>query len=70
MSLSIDIDYKLLAENFELKAYDNLFTSTFMEAIDYRHQELIQNNLIEEVDKKRALKRKKDYETKRCRIYA
>ncbi len=36
MSLSIDIDYKLLAENFELEAYDNLFTYDFMKAIRSR----------------------------------
>jgi hypothetical protein len=70
MSLSIDIDYKLLAENFELEAYDNLFTYEFMRAIRSRRQEIIQNKKIELEAKKRALKLKTDYETKSCRIYA
>ena len=40
MSLSIDIDYKLLAENFELEPYDNLFTYDFMRAIRSRRQQI------------------------------
>ena len=70
MSLSIDIDYKLLAENFELEAYDNLFTYDFMKAIRSRRQEIIQNKKIDLAAKNRNLKLKTDYETKSCRIYA
>ena len=41
MSLSIDIEYKLLASNFELEPYDNLFHEDFMDAIRNRHEEII-----------------------------
>jgi hypothetical protein len=70
MSLSIDIDYKLLAENFELEAYDNLFTYDFMKAIRSRRQEIVQNKKIDQEAKSRNLKLKREYETKSCRIYA
>jgi hypothetical protein len=40
MSLTSDIDYNILAKNFELETFDNLFTYEFMDAIKFRRQEL------------------------------
>lgn len=42
MSLSADIDYKLLAENFELDLYDNLLKPELMAAVRERKSELAQ----------------------------
>jgi hypothetical protein len=38
MSVSTEIDYKLLAQCFELETYDNLFNPEFMEAIRNRRE--------------------------------
>jgi len=42
MSLSSDIEYKVLAQNFELEIYDNLFKTELMQAISNRRQDIHQ----------------------------
>lgn len=44
MSLSTDIDYKLLAENFELDLYDNLLKQDLITAIRERRTQISQEN--------------------------
>jgi len=44
MSLSTDIDYKLLGENFDLEIYDNLFKPELMSAIRDRRAEILEEN--------------------------
>ena len=58
MSISKDIDYKLLAEGFELDQYDNLLSSEFMEAIKDRKDEIILKQQYEELDRKREAEKK------------
>lgn len=40
MSLTTEIDYSILAKNFELETFDNLFSSEYMDAIKHRRLEL------------------------------
>lgn len=40
MSLSVEINYRLLASSFDLELYDNLFKPEFMDAIRGRHEEI------------------------------
>lgn len=44
MSLSTDIDYKLLSENFELDLYDNLLKPELMTAIRERKEDILHEN--------------------------
>ena len=67
MSLSTDIDYKLLGENFELEVYDNLLKSELMTAIRDRRMELNQEESWKnEVLRREKAKRLKD-ETMQCK---
>ena len=61
-----DIDYNILAKNFELETFDNLFTYEFMDAIKFRRQELqIAEEIRQEEEAKARLKKIKE-ETLRC----
>ncbi len=52
MSLSSDIDFSILAKNYELDIFDNLLKKDVMQAIRDRQQELIdQKNYKEYVEK-------------------
>jgi hypothetical protein len=52
MSLSSDIDFSILAKNYELDIFDNLLKKDVMQAIRHRQQELIdQKNYKEYVEK-------------------
>lgn len=50
MSISKDIDYKLLAECFELDQYDNLLRPEFMEAIRDHREDMIKREQYENDD--------------------
>lgn len=58
MSISKDIDYKLLAEGFELDQYDNLLKSEFMEAVKDRKDDIVLVQQYEELDRRREAERK------------
>ena len=58
MSISKDIDYKLLAEGFELDQYDNLLSSEFMEAIKDRKDEIVLKQQYEDLDRRREAAKK------------
>ena len=66
MSLTSDIDFNILAKNFELETFDNLFTYEFMDAIKFRRQELeIAESIKKEEEDKARLKKIKE-ETLKC----
>lgn len=48
MSLSSDIDFSILAKNYELDIFDNLIKKDVMSAIRDRQQELIDQKNYEE----------------------
>jgi len=53
MSVSTEIDYKLLAQCFELETYDNLFKPEFMDAIRNKREDLASEKKWGEIDLKR-----------------
>lgn len=55
MSISKDIDYKLLFEGFELEQYDNLLKSDYMEALKDRKDEIALTQQYQDLDTKRAI---------------
>ncbi len=58
MSVSKDLDYKLLAEGFELDQYDNLLRSDFMEAVKDRKDDIILKQQYDELDQRREIDKK------------
>ena len=61
MSLSTDIDYKLLGENFELEIYDNLLKAELMQAIRDRKAEILEERKhLAELQSRERAKRIKD----------
>ena len=61
MSISSEIDYKLLTSCFELDNYDNLYKAEYMEQIRSRRQEIIEeqewNRYITEKQTKEQIER-------------
>lgn len=68
MSVSKDIDYKLLAESFELDPYDNLLKGDFMDALRYRRLEIEDEEHYEKIDKERTLRQAIRNEKFRCSL--
>ncbi len=67
MSLSSDIDFSILAKNYELDTFDNLLKNDIMQAIRDRQQELIeQRNYKEYVNQQMNIIRMHE-ETIQCR---
>lgn len=66
MSLTSDIDFNILAKNFELETFDNLFTYEFMDAIKFRRQELEIAESIKNEEAERIRLKKIKEETLRC----
>ena len=55
MSISKDIDYKLLAECFDLDQYDNLLKPEFMEAVRDHREDMLKRAEYEQIDIKREI---------------
>lgn len=54
MSISTEIDYKLLNEHFELKTFDHLIKSDILEAIEKRHE------MVKFKEERKRLKQKRE----------
>lgn len=68
MSISKDIDYRLLAESFELDPYDNLLKGDFMDALRYRRLDIVDEEHYAKIDEQRAIQRKIRDEKFRCSL--
>ncbi|EAR95092.1 hypothetical protein TTHERM_00641200 (macronuclear) [Tetrahymena thermophila SB210] len=62
MSISTDIDYKFLAQCFELETYDNLFKPDFMEAIQNKRDDIRRENQYREEDQYQEIVKKMNEE--------
>jgi len=68
MSVSTEIDYKLLAACFELDTYDNLFKPEFMEAIRNRREDIIEEQKWKEYDIRREKLKRLEEEILKCNM--